>query len=30
MTGQHIIIVYGDYVKDLELFCRFMGIEVVR
>lgn len=30
VPGQHIIIVYGDYVKDLELFCRFMGIEVVR
>jgi len=30
VPGQHIIIVYGDYVKDLELFCRFMEIEVVR
>lgn len=30
VPGQHIIMVYGDYVKDLELFCRFMGIEVVR
>ena len=30
VPGQHIILVYGDYVKDLELFCKFMGIEVVR
>lgn len=30
VPGQHIIIVYGDYVKDLEMFCRFMNIEVVR
>lgn len=30
VPGQHIILVYGDYVKDLEMFCKFMNIEVVR
>ena len=30
VPGQHIIMVYGDYEKDIELFCKFMGIEVVK
>ncbi len=30
VPGQHIIMVYGDWIEDMELFAKFMGIEVVR
>ena len=29
VPGQHILFVYGDYLEDMKLFCKFMGIEVV-
>ena len=30
VPGQHIVMIYGDWVEDLELFCKFMDIEVIR
>lgn len=30
VPGQHIVMVYGDWVEDIELFCKFMGIKVIR
>ncbi len=30
VPGQHVIMVYGEHEKDMELFCKFMDIEVVR
>lgn len=30
VPGQHIVMIYGDWVEEMELFCKFAGIEVVR
>ncbi len=30
VPGQHILVVYGDWLKDMEMFCRFMDIDVVK
>ena len=30
VPGQHIIMVYGDYVKDIETVCDLLNIEIVR
>lgn len=30
VPGQHIVMIYGDWVEEIELFCKFAGIEVVR
>lgn len=28
VPGQHIVMIYGDWEKEIELFCRFAGIEI--
>lgn len=30
VPGQHIVMIYGDWIEDIELFCKFMDIEIVR
>ena len=29
VPGQHIVMIYGDWVEDMKLLCKFMDIEVV-
>ena len=28
VPGQHIVMIYGDWEEEIELFCKFAGIEV--
>lgn len=30
VPGQHIVMIYGDWIEDIEMFCKFMDIEIVR
>lgn len=29
VPGQHIVMIYGDWVEDMKMLCKFMDIEVV-